>query len=83
MSFMDMNQAKAYIEELRENETRGTYITALTYAIEAMEKQIPKRPQSEYDNEFVCSCCNATIEDDNVTTIKRCPECGQLWEWGE
>jgi len=50
-------------------------------AIEALEKQIPKRVPIEYDDEFTCPTCGKTTEDYDVTTLKVCPECGQKLRW--
>ena len=50
-------------------------------AIEALEKQIPIKVSTEYDNEFTCPVCEITTEDYDVTTLKVCPECGQKLRW--
>lgn len=49
--------------------------------VEALEKQTPKKPNTEYADEFVCPTCGEITEDYDVTTIKYCPECGQRLEW--
>lgn len=56
-------------------------IKAYKTAIQALEKQMPKKPQCEYDDECICPTCDKTIEDYDVRTIKYCPECGQKWDW--
>lgn len=49
--------------------------------VAALEKQIPVEPFTEYDDEFDCPTCGATVEDYDVTTLKVCPECGQKLAW--
>lgn len=56
---------------------------ALYIAREALEKQVPKKPICEYDDEFTCPCCGTTTEDYDVTTLKYCSECGQKLDWEE
>jgi rubredoxin len=48
---------------------------------DALEKQIPLKVFTEYDNEFTCPVCEITTEDYNVKTLKFCPECGQKLHW--
>jgi membrane protease subunit (stomatin/prohibitin family) len=50
-------------------------------AIQALDKQIPKKVHIEYDDEFVCPACGKTTEDYDVTILKFCPECGQKLRW--
>ena len=54
-------------------------------AIEALEKQIPKKPSIEGDGEWegqlvydtwICPCCNKSYEID-YDDYKYCPNCGQ------
>ena len=54
---------------------------ACDVAIQALEKQAGKRPESEYDDEFVCPSCETYHEGYDVTTIKYCPDCGQKIDW--
>lgn len=49
----------------------------------ALEKQVPRKPFYECDNEFNCIACGVTTEDYDVTTIKFCPECGQKLDWSD
>lgn len=61
-------------------------------AIEALEKQIAKKPDSEgdgYDDNgkliydtWICPCCQIKYELD-YDDYKFCPECGQKIDWSE
>ena len=72
------------------------YTVAFEEAIEALEKQIPKKPKFvtkkelyDFDRPFatidvttmVCPCCNSKIMFRK--TIKYCLECGQRLDWEE
>lgn len=56
---------------------------ALAFAIQALEKQVPKRAvDAHFDT--ACPACknNLYIEDLNVVEKSRyCPDCGQRLEW--
>lgn len=54
-------------------------------AIEALEKQIPKKPinkENNYQRNIgLCPCCKEIIDD--WEDYKYCSECGQAIDWGE
>lgn len=69
---------------------------AVNMAIEALEKQTPKKPKfvtkkEVYDPDrpfatidvttMICPCCNSKIMFRK--TIKHCLECGQLLDWSD
>lgn len=58
---------------------------ALDMAIEALEKQIPKKPKAKDDNFAmsygICPNCNNIIDDWNDNRF--CNECGQAISWEE
>lgn len=60
---------------------------AITLAIKALEKQIPKKPvKSEnqvvrYVNTYYCPICNLEITETNIA--KWCYHCGQKFDWSE
>lgn len=69
---------------------------AIDVAIEALEKQTPKKPKfvtkkEVYDPDrpfatidvttMICPCCNSKIMFRK--TIKHCLECGQLLDWSD
>ena len=55
-------------------------------AIEALEKQIPKKPLAGTDfmgNEFrICCKCSAIVKD-GEWRANYCPDCGQAIDWSE
>ena len=66
----------------------GEHIKSIEIAIQALEKQIPKKPYhiSQVDDNdnanVVCPMCHATT-DYSVNVVKRgyCWKCGQLLDW--
>ena len=80
------------IKELHKIRPRGGIIPqkraeALDVAIQALEKQIPKKPvKSEnqvvrYANTYYCPICNLGITGTNIA--KWCYHCGQKLDWGD
>lgn len=55
-------------------------------AIEALEKQIPKKPlnqSEEYDRTYGnCPCCGEMVVD-YPDDFRVCSNCGQVIDWGE
>ena len=50
-------------------------------AIEALEKQIPKKPDFTEDKEFaLCPCCNGK---GLLNKQKYCANCGQKLDWSD
>ena len=68
----------------------GEHIKSIEVALNALEKQIPKKPYcisqlDDNDNAYVeCPVCRA-ISDYSVNVIKRghCWKCGQLLDWSD
>lgn len=69
----------------------GEYLyKGIRKAIDALEKQIPKKPTykefkiilatvgEKTDGDFLCSCGSAVYSD-----YKFCPECGQALDWSD
>lgn len=93
---MTESEAIAWIKELRDSEEiREFYyvekfIKACDMAIQALEKQIPKRPRTiseTYENNIAdveCPICRG-VTDYNIYIIKkgRCWMCGQLLDWSD
>lgn len=59
-------------------------------AIEALEKQIPKKPKSVERHLFECPCCKDDLgvsEDDifiyEIPTLMYCSNCGQALDWSD
>lgn len=59
------------------------FAEALEAAIQALEKQIPKKPDFTEDKEFaLCPCCNGK---GLLNKQKYCDNCGQkiAFDWGD
>lgn len=70
-----------------EKSSLNQQIEALDMAIEALEKQIPKKPVSKYKYRYGKTVCPA-CETENTCRIvmfweKYCPDCGQAIDYGE
>ena len=66
------------------------YAAAFEKAIEALEKQIPKRAISTYKENHKCPTCESYIDitDDDlyvyeIVPPEYCPNCGQALDWSE
>lgn len=66
------------------------YSIAFEKAIEALEKQIPKRAISTYKENYKCPTCESYIDitDDDLHVYEiippeYCPNCGQALDWSE
>lgn len=92
-----MTESEA-IKELHGIRPRGGIIPqkraeALDVAIQALEKQIPKKPimRQYFENleeEYLCcSTCGQILTDripaDNKTFYFHCMNCGQKFDWGD
>lgn len=57
------------------------FAEALSLAIQALEKQIPMKPDFTEDKEFaLCPCCNGKGLLDKQ---KYCDNCGQMIDWSD
>lgn len=88
-----MEESKA-IEVIESNRPRSGYYMlneALDAAIQALEKQIPKKVAKQQWMETKCSCGYVFSKDhgDGYYSIpyenrtKYCPNCGQRLDWGD
>lgn len=66
---------------------KGIYrkdLEALRKALEALEKQIPKKPIEKSPWVYHCPRCDSrTIEDAFIKKFKFCPDCGQALDWSD
>lgn len=65
------------------NTTKDELAEAMRIAIQALEKQIPKKPDFTEDKEFaLCPCCNGK---GLLNKQKYCDNCGQKidLDWGD
>ena len=75
-----------------ENKALPDGIEAIQIAIQALEKQIPKKPTYEGDgyapdgtfvwDEWLCPCCGKRYEVD-YDDYDYCPNCGQKIDWSD
>ena len=56
--------------------TSSEFDDAIYTAIEALEKQIPKKP-----NKLTCPSCGFDKIDNSWCVFTYCPKCGQLIDW--
>ena len=60
---------------------------AMKCAVEALEKQIPKKPKVSFQSEFYwCPDCECAIKmriEKKTKNIRYCPFCGQALDWSE
>ena len=87
---MNAQEALTRIKERRDihfhNELNAIYITeALDMAIEALEKQIPKKPISNSHDMFGIKCCICPVCHCHVysTSNDFCHRCGQALDWSD
>lgn len=90
---MNEQEATETLERLFSDSTNEDYpftecfANALAVAIQALEKQIPKKPvKSEkqvvrYVNTYYCPICNLGITGTNIA--KWCYHCGQKLDWSD
>ena len=57
--------------------------TSLDIAIEALEKQIPKKPTMGKYGHTECACCGWVVETfcGDLEQYPFCPNCGQAIDW--
>lgn len=61
--------------------TTGEHIKSIEIAIQALEKQIPKKPIFTEDKQFAfCPCCDMKGLIDKQ---KYCDDCGQKLDWSD
>lgn len=88
---MEYTDALGYLKILRNlvditERDSGAELQRQTYdvAIEAVEKQIPKKPSyygEEDDGKILCPYCETDLYDDRECGFNNCPYCGQAINW--
>lgn len=82
---MTIEEAIAHAKEQKEI-FGGVHKEFLEVAIEALEKQIPKKPIETQDiegiNDFYCKKCSRIVGDDTYKFLY-CPKCGYAIDWSE
>lgn len=71
------------LRSTREDDIYTLYATAQHMALEALEKQIPKKPIVNLWDEW-CECpgCNGIVTFEEIK-YDFCPDCGQAIDWSE
>ena len=66
-------------------ETQHDFVEEIEMAIEALEKQIPKKPvlENRYSGHYNCPICNEDCTYDTVFKYPYCPFCGQAIDWSD
>ena len=80
------------VERLKEASYERFGNDGMGIAIQALEKQIPKKPTYEGDgyapdgtfvsDEWICPCCGSRYEVD-YDDYDYCPDCGQKLDWSD
>ncbi len=81
---MDEKKVREAIETIKSNyPTSGYYMLceALDIAIEALEKQLSKKPKKNGD--LACSCGLIIQRKNRRTCLHYCHNCGQAIDWSE
>ncbi len=81
---MDEKKIREAIETIKSNyPTSGYYMLceALDIAIEALEKQLSKKPKKNGD--LACSCGLIIQRKNRRTCLHYCHNCGQAIDWSE
>lgn len=91
---MTIEEAKNQLEELiqdrksficgGDDEIYKADIEALQTAMQALEKQIPRKPIEKSPWVYHSPRCDSqTIEDPFIKKFKFCPDCGQALDWSD
>lgn len=79
---LESNVSKKEAQKKRLNEK----FKALNVALEAIDKQIPRKPIGGFDfanNEYeICCECSAIVQD-GEWKANYCPSCGQALDWSD
>ena len=67
---------KYIVKYVKEHDTISDDVKDI--AIEALEKQIPKKP-IKWDSEYICPECSADLYIENEEDY--CTDCGQALDW--
>ena len=63
-------------------DTQMDYVKEIEFAIEALERQIPKKPvKNKYWDAYNCPCCDTLFCKTDWITY--CFHCGQKFDWSD
>lgn len=81
---MTNKEAIKMLDRIRDESgwTNDAY-NSLTLAIEALEKQIPKKPTTGKYGHTECACCGWVVDSfcGDIEQYPFCPNCGQAIDW--
>ena len=78
---MDEKKVREAIDFIKTLITAGNGDERLRTAIEALEKQLPKKPKKNGD--LACSCGLIIQRKNRRTCLHYCHNCGQAIDWSE
>lgn len=59
----------------------GKDYDAVDMAIDALEKQIPKKPSKPFP--ILCPVCKDNLDVLSTIQVQYCPQCGQALDWSD
>ena len=71
------------IDDKECEESRRCCIEYFETAIEALEKQLPKKPKKLENGDLACSCGLIIQRKNRRTCLYYCHNCGQAIDWSE
>lgn len=86
---MTTDDAILTLKDIKKFMIDKTWYDAISTAIKALEKQIPKKPVNDGHREQVCSCCCINkygyISYSRVVfrSYNYCPTCGRAIDWSD
>ena len=90
MKMMSYKEARDLMSEVQVEQNIESFfkVTELkNVTIDALEKQIPKKPKNYHGDDYpkwVCPRCDKDAYYSHVPwTIQFCPECGQAIDWSD
>ncbi|MBS5105175.1 MAG: hypothetical protein KHZ04_10970 [Dorea sp.] len=80
---MDEKKVREAIDFIKTLITAGNGDERLYTAIEALQKQLPKKPKKLGNGDLACSCRLIIQRKNRRTCLYYCHNCGQAIDWSE
>lgn len=80
---MDEKKVREAIDFIKTLITAGNGDERLYTAIEALQKQLPKKPKKFGNGDLACSCRLIIQRKNRRTCLYYCHNCGQAIDWSE
>lgn len=80
---MDEKKVREAIDFIKTLITAGNGDERLYTAIEALQKQLPKKPKKLGNGDLACSCRLIIQRKNRRTCLYYCHNCGQKIKWSE